>query len=215
MLLDCFPLNDKLNHPVPSHLQEDIWPSPVLTFTVLAAGAAWGVAVASELVVRRWLAGVGMCRVGLVGEGVHHGPRGGPREWQRGQRVLVWGPTGAIIVIQWQVGHVCGRYGGGEWYWWTNVNIHGNKKMSHNNIYQSIFIFSIVCVFKYYPLISIYLNFANIKKPEKWAPKKMIKDRHVMATTPVIAGCYAVAPCRQLVFFLLVIESLNLETQDI
>lgn len=79
----------------------------MLTFTVLAAGAARGVAVAGELVVRRWLAGVGMCRVRLIGEGVHHGPWGGPRERQWGQSVLVWGPTGAIIVIQRQVGHVC------------------------------------------------------------------------------------------------------------
>lgn len=61
----------------------------MLTFAVLAAGAAGGVAVAGELVVRRRLAGEGMCGVGLIGEGVHHGPRGGPRERQGGQGVLV------------------------------------------------------------------------------------------------------------------------------
>lgn len=61
----------------------------MLTFAVLAAGAAGGVAVAGELVVRRWLAGEGMCWVGLIGESVHHGPRGGPRERQGGQGVLV------------------------------------------------------------------------------------------------------------------------------
>lgn len=61
----------------------------VLTFAVLAAGAAGGVAVAGELVVRRRLAGEGMCRVRLIGKGVHHGPWGGPRERQRGQGVLV------------------------------------------------------------------------------------------------------------------------------
>lgn len=59
------------------------------TFAVLAARAAGGVAVAGELVVRRWLAGEGMCGVRLIGEGVHHGPRGGPRERQWGQGVLV------------------------------------------------------------------------------------------------------------------------------
>lgn len=61
----------------------------VLTFAVLTAGAAGGVAVAGELVVRRWLAGEGMCGVGLIGEGVHHGPRGGPGERQGSQSVLV------------------------------------------------------------------------------------------------------------------------------
>ena len=61
----------------------------MFTFTVLTASAPGGVAVAGELVVRRRLAGVGMCRVGLIGEGVHHGPWGGPREWQGSQGVLV------------------------------------------------------------------------------------------------------------------------------
>ncbi len=61
----------------------------MLTFAVLAAGAAGGVAVAGELVVRRRLAAEGVRRVGLVGEGVHHGPRGGPGERQGGQGVLV------------------------------------------------------------------------------------------------------------------------------
>lgn len=60
-----------------------------LTFAVLAARAAGGVAVAAELVVRRRLAGVRMCRVRLVGEGVHHGPWRRAREWQGGQGVLV------------------------------------------------------------------------------------------------------------------------------
>lgn len=61
----------------------------VLTFTVLAARAARGVAVAGELVVRRRLAGVRMGGVRLIGEGVHHGPGGGARERQGGQGVLV------------------------------------------------------------------------------------------------------------------------------
>ncbi len=56
---------------------------------MLAAGAAGGVAVAGELVVGGWLAGEGVCWVGLVGEGVHHGPRGGPRKRQGGQGVLI------------------------------------------------------------------------------------------------------------------------------
>lgn len=45
---------------------------------MLTASAAGSVAVAGELMVRRRLAGEGMCGVGLVGEGVHHGPWGGP-----------------------------------------------------------------------------------------------------------------------------------------
>lgn len=61
----------------------------LLTFAVLAAGAARRVAVAGELMVRRRLAGEGMCRVRLIGKGVHHGPRGGPGEGQGGQGVLV------------------------------------------------------------------------------------------------------------------------------
>lgn len=77
-----------------------------LTFTVLTAGAAGGVAVAGQLVIWRRLAGEGMRWVGLIGESVHHGPWRGPRERQGGQSVLVRGPAGAIIVIQGQVGHV-------------------------------------------------------------------------------------------------------------
>lgn len=61
----------------------------MLTFTVLTASAARGVGVAGELMVRRWLTGIGMCSVGLIGEGVHHGPRGGPREGKWGQSVLI------------------------------------------------------------------------------------------------------------------------------
>lgn len=56
---------------------------------MLAAGAPRGIAVAGELVVRRWLAGEGMRGVGLVWEGVHHGPGRGAREGQRSQGVLV------------------------------------------------------------------------------------------------------------------------------
>lgn len=79
----------------------------LLTFAVLAAGAAGGVAVAAELVIRRWLAGEGRCWVGLIGEGVHHRPWRGPGEGQRGQGVLVGGPAGTVVVIQGQFGHVC------------------------------------------------------------------------------------------------------------
>lgn len=74
---------------------------------MLAAGASGGVAVAGELVVRRGLAGVRVGGVGLVGEGVHHGPGRGTGEGQRGQGVLVGGPAGAVVVVQGQVGHVC------------------------------------------------------------------------------------------------------------
>lgn len=77
-----------------------------LTFAVLAARAARGVAVAGELVVRRRLAGEGVRWVRLVGEGVHHGPRGRSREGQGSQSVLVWGSARAVIVIQGQVCHV-------------------------------------------------------------------------------------------------------------
>lgn len=55
-----------------------------LTFAVLAACASGGIAVAGELVVRRWLAGEGMRWVRLIGEGVHHGPRGGTGKRQGG-----------------------------------------------------------------------------------------------------------------------------------
>lgn len=86
-----------------------------LTFAVLTAGASGGVAVAGQLVIRWRLAGEGMRWVGLIGERVHHGPRGGPRERQGGQRVLVRGPAGAIVVIQGQVGHVwAGAKSGGS-----------------------------------------------------------------------------------------------------
>lgn len=77
-----------------------------VTFTVLAAGAPRGVAVAGELMVRRWLTGEGMRGVWLVGEGVHHGPRGSAWERQWSQGVLVWGPAGTVVVVQGQVGHV-------------------------------------------------------------------------------------------------------------
>lgn len=80
-----------------------------LTLAVLAAGAAGGVAVAGEFVVRRRLAGVGVGGVGLVGKGVHHGPRSGAREGQGGQGVLVGGAAGAVVVVQGQISHVCGR----------------------------------------------------------------------------------------------------------
>lgn len=63
--------------------------SQTLTFTVLAASASWGVAIAGELVVGWGLAGVGVCRVWLIGEGVHHGPGRSPRERQGSQGVLI------------------------------------------------------------------------------------------------------------------------------
>lgn len=56
---------------------------------MLTASTAGSVAVAGELVVWRRLAGEGMRGVGLVGEGVHHGPWGSPGEGQGGQGVLV------------------------------------------------------------------------------------------------------------------------------
>lgn len=42
----------------------------------------------------------------LVGES--HGPRGGPRVRQWGQCVLVRGTAGAVVIVEGQVGHVCG-----------------------------------------------------------------------------------------------------------
>lgn len=96
--------------PTASHSKNKYWIkehfSP-LTFAVLAASAARGVAVTGKLVVRRRLAGEGMCWVWLIGEGVHHGPRGSPRERQGGQGVLVRGAAGTIVVIQRQIGHIC------------------------------------------------------------------------------------------------------------
>lgn len=73
---------------------------------MLAARAARSKAVAAEFMVRRWLAGVGMRCVGLVGEGVHHRPRGGTGERQGGESVLIRGAAGAVVVVQRQVGHV-------------------------------------------------------------------------------------------------------------
>lgn len=100
-------------------------PAWALTFAVLAAGAAGGVAVAGQLVIRWRLAGEGVRWVGLIGERVHHGPRGGPGERQGGQSVLVRGPAGAIVVVQGQVGHVWagGKSGGSEH--GTHAIVHG------------------------------------------------------------------------------------------
>lgn len=77
-----------------------------LTFTVLTASAAPAVAVPQlrkawmrVVRVRGWWV--------LVRES--HGPRGGPWVRQRGQRVLVRGTTRAIMIMERQVGHVCGR----------------------------------------------------------------------------------------------------------
>lgn len=91
---------------------------------MLTAGAAGGVAVAGQLVIRWRLAGKGMRRVGLIGESVHHGPWRGPREGQGGQSVLVRGPAGAIIVIQGQVGHV---WAGGK----SGGRYHGKHVIKH------------------------------------------------------------------------------------
>ena len=121
-----------------------------LTFAVLAACASRGVAVASELVVRRGLARVGVRGVGLVGEGVHQGPRRSPRERQRGQRVLVRGPAGAVVVIQGEVGHVW-EVGWGTkriyerckckigWNWWIEF-FQVSITMYHSNGHISDFI---------------------------------------------------------------------------
>lgn len=87
-------------------------PRPLsLTFTVLAAGAAPAIAVAQLREAWVWVVGVRGRRV-LVGES--HGPGGGPRVRQRGQRVLVRGAAGAVVIVEGQVGHVCGgdRRGG-------------------------------------------------------------------------------------------------------
>lgn len=76
-----------------------------LTFTVLTAGTAPAVAVPQLR--EAWVRVVGVRgRWILVRES--HGPRGGPRVWQRGQGVLVRGTAGAIVIVEGQVGHVCG-----------------------------------------------------------------------------------------------------------
>lgn len=96
--------------PTASHSKNKYWIKEhfsALTFAVLAASAARGVAVTGKLVVRRRLAGEGMCWVWLIGEGVHHRPRGSPRERQGGQGVLVRGAAGTVVVIQRQIGHIC------------------------------------------------------------------------------------------------------------
>lgn len=82
-----------------------LWSPLHLTFAVLTAGAAPAVAVPQlrEAWVR--VVGVRGWRV-LVRES--HGPRGRPRVRQRGQCVLVRGSAGAIVVVEGQVGHVCG-----------------------------------------------------------------------------------------------------------
>lgn len=77
----------------------------LLTFTVLTAGTAPAVAVAQLREARVRVVGV-RGRWVLVRES--HGPRSGPRVRQRGQRVLVRSTTGAVVVVQGQVGHVCG-----------------------------------------------------------------------------------------------------------
>lgn len=76
-----------------------------LTFTVLTAGAAPTIAVPQFWEAWVWVVGVWGWRV-LVRES--HGPRGGPWVWQRGQRVLVRGTTGTVVIMEGQVGHVCG-----------------------------------------------------------------------------------------------------------
>lgn len=82
-------------------------PAPLLrlTFTVLTAGAAPAVAVPQLR--EAWVRVVGVRgRRILVGES--HGPRGSPRVRQRGQSVLVRGTAGAVVIVEGQVGHVCG-----------------------------------------------------------------------------------------------------------
>lgn len=57
----------------------------------------------------------------LVGQG--HGPGGCPGMGQRGESVLIWGaPTGTIVVMERQVGHVWGRKKQ------TDLNFHTNRK---------------------------------------------------------------------------------------
>ena len=78
--------------------------APCLTFTVLTAGAAPTIAVPQLW--EAWVRVIGVRgRRVLVRES--HGPRGCPWVWQRGQRVLVRGAAGAIVIMEGQVGHVC------------------------------------------------------------------------------------------------------------
>lgn len=79
-----------------------------LTFTVLTAGAAPTIAVPQFWEAWVWVVGVWGWRV-LVREG--HGPRRSPRVWQRGQSVLVRGSAGTVVIMEGQVGHVCGGEG--------------------------------------------------------------------------------------------------------
>lgn len=79
-----------------------------LTFTVLTAGAAPAIAVPQ--LGEAWVRVVGVRgRRVLVRES--HGPRGSPWVRQRGQRVLVGGAAGAIMIVEGEVGHVCGGEG--------------------------------------------------------------------------------------------------------
>lgn len=74
-------------------------------FTVLTAGAAPTIAVPQLW--EAWVRIVGVWRRWvLVRES--HGPRGGPWVRQRGQRVLVGGAAGTVVIMEGEVGHVCG-----------------------------------------------------------------------------------------------------------
>ncbi len=55
------------------HTHTCLWVSVFVTFTVLAACTAWAIAVVGELMIRRWLGGIGV-RV-LVRERVEQRPR--------------------------------------------------------------------------------------------------------------------------------------------
>lgn len=77
----------------------------LITFTVLTAGAAPTIAVPQLW--EAWVRIVGVWRRWvLVRES--HGPRGGPWVRQRGQRVLVGGAAGTVVIMEGEVGHVCG-----------------------------------------------------------------------------------------------------------
>lgn len=100
--------------------------------TVLASGTSctWSTVERLWEVIRVWDGE-------LVGQG--HGPGGCPRVGQRMEGVLIWGtPTGAIVVMERQVGHVCmGRRSGKKNRF--RLPKHSRWKHRHTNRHLNIF----------------------------------------------------------------------------